>query len=158
MNLQEKNLKNFLIGLFLLIIGFVLFISAQTIKAGGEMGQGADFMPKLMSGMLGICGILVIIVEGFIKGKVKRISLPSKQQLIGFLSAFMLLFFYIILLSSVGFLIMTALYIFLQSWLITPKTKRNLIKQTLIAVISSTVVYFIFVFGLNLMLPAGILG
>jgi putative tricarboxylic transport membrane protein len=159
MKIREKNVKNISFGLFMLLAGIILFISAQTIRAGAEMGRGADFMPKLISGGMGICGVLVLVFEGFTKKKPeKKASLPPRHQVINFLTTSFLLLFYILLLSAVGFLIMTALYIFLQSWLITPKTRRKPVKLAIIAGISSAVIYGVFVFGLSLMLPAGILG
>lgn len=159
MNFLEKEIKNIGIGLFFLLVGAVLFISAQGIKAGGEMAQGADFLPKLLSGVLAIFGVLTIIFEGFkTADKQKKISFPGKKQLFGFFVSFLCLFLYIVLLKSVGFLIMTALYVFFQSWLITPKTKKRPVRLAIISVIFSVVVYAIFVFALNLILPAGILG
>jgi putative tricarboxylic transport membrane protein len=159
MDFREKEIKNIGIGLFLLLTGTVLFISAQGIRAGGELAQGADFLPKLLSGALAIFGVLVIVFEGFkTADKQNKLSFPDKGQLFGFLASFLCLFLYIVLLQSVGFLIMTALYVFFQSWLITPKTKKRPVKLALISVIFSGAVYAVFVFALNLMLPAGILG
>jgi putative tricarboxylic transport membrane protein len=159
MNFREKEIKNIGIGLFFLLTGVVLFISAQGIKAGGELAQGADFFPKLLSGALAVFGILTIVFEGFkTADKQNEISFPGKGQVFGFFASFLCLFLYIALLQSIGFLIMTALYVFFQSWLITPKTKRRPVRLALISIIFSGVVYAIFVFALNLMLPAGILG
>jgi putative tricarboxylic transport membrane protein len=107
---------------------------------------------------MGICGALVIVFEGFVKKQGKDASIPTRTQVIDFLCTFFLLIVYVVLLGSVGFLIMTALYIFLQSWIITPKPKRRPVKLAIIAGISSALIYSAFVFGLNLMLPAGILG
>jgi putative tricarboxylic transport membrane protein len=153
----EKNIKSIGFGFFMLLAGIVLFVSAQTIKAGAEMGRGADFLPKLISGGMGICGVAVIILEGFVRKTGKDVSAPAPRQTINFLYTFFLLLFYVLLLSTIGFLIMTTLYIFLQSWIITPKQKRKPVKLALIAVISSVAIYGTFVFGLSLMLPAGIL-
>jgi putative tricarboxylic transport membrane protein len=88
----------------------------------------------------------------------KTDALPFKQQLAGFLPTFILLVLYVFLLRPIGFLIMTALYIYLQSWLITPADKRKPVKLAVISGGTSVVIYGVFVFGLNLMLPAGILG
>jgi putative tricarboxylic transport membrane protein len=142
----------------MLLFGITLLISAQTIEAGAEMGRGADFLPKLVSFGMGICGTLIIIFEGFIKKQKKNAAMPTRHQVINFLFTFFLLLFYILLLSTVGFLIMSAVYIFLQSWLITPKQKRKPFKLAIIAGVSSVAIYSTFVFGLSLMLPAGILG
>jgi putative tricarboxylic transport membrane protein len=154
----KENIKTIGFGLFMLLFGIILFIAAQTIKAGAEMGRGADFLPKLISGGMGICGALIIISEIFVKKQRKDSSLPTRRQMLNFLCTFFLLLFYVLLLSSVGFLIMTTLYIFLQSWIITPKQKFKPGKLVLIAGVSSAAIYGTFVFGLSLMLPAGILG
>jgi hypothetical protein len=65
---------------------------------------------------------------------------------------------YILLMPVVGFLIMTALYLFCQIVLLMPPDIKNYLLAAEIAVVFSVGVYFLFVQGLTLILPRGILG
>ena len=63
-----------------------------------------------------------------------------------------------ILLVPVGFVIMTTVYITVQSWILSPKEKKNPVKFFMIGAVASAVIYYIFRNIFVLMLPAGILG
>ena len=156
---QKANWEDIISGLVIFIIGLILFISSMSLPGGNELQMGADFMPKIVSGMLAVIG-LCFTITAFIK----RDSAPAgsakftRTEILRFLVAFALLFCYIFFLNSIGFIIMTSLYIIAQSWFITPKEKRRPVFLIILAVSVSVIVYVLFVFGLKLMLPAGILG
>lgn len=71
--------------------------------------------------------------------------------------SFILLAIYIAFLESVGFIIMTALYVFAEILVLTEKSKRNFLVSAIVAVVVAFVLYFIFVKSLNVLLPGGIL-
>ena len=65
---------------------------------------------------------------------------------------------YVLLMKPVGFIITSAVYLFLQMLILCPKEKRNSILFAVISVVCAVAIYYIFRNGLNVMLPAGILG
>ncbi|MGI6029215.1 MAG: tripartite tricarboxylate transporter TctB family protein [Candidatus Heteroscillospira sp.] len=156
---QKINWEDVISGFVIFVIGLVLFISSLRLPSGNELQMGADFMPKVVSGMLTVLGACFTITAF-----IKRNNAPAhaaaltRTELIRFSVAFALFFCYIFFLESVGFVIMTTLYIIAQSWFITPKEKRRPVFLCILAVSVSVIIYVIFVFGLKLMLPAGILG
>lgn len=159
---KHKDLSS---GIFLLILGVVMFISAQTIPTGAEMGASSAFMPKVVSVMLIICGTLVAI-----QGRPRKESVPSgeseaeggeKSNYKALIFSLIALVIYIALMSSVGFIITTVVYLFVQILIFAPKekrTKRDLIVFGIVSVVFTVAVYLIFVYGFALMLPSGILG
>jgi putative tricarboxylic transport membrane protein len=65
---------------------------------------------------------------------------------------------YIALLETVGFLIMTVLYLYAQFIVVTPRDQKiKHLSYVIIAVIASIAIYFTFRHGFDLMLPAGFL-
>lgn len=71
---------------------------------------------------------------------------------------FAFLLIYLALMTVLGFILSTALYLIATMLLLTPKEKRNIPLMLIITVVVSVGVYFLFVEGLSLILPAGILG
>ena len=68
---------------------------------------------------------------------------------------------YVFVIEPAGFLLSSIVYLFAQITILAPKEKRGIkgiILFAVIAVVVCVAVYFIFRFGLNVMLPAGILG
>lgn len=162
--------KDFSTGIFFIAFGIALFLSALTIPAGGQLSMGGDFMPKVMSVLLILCGAAFAGRALFAKpepaaddgGSLERSpeqKAEKRRQRIMFLLEFGLLFLYLMLLKPVGFLITTTVYIFLQMWLITPSSeKRRPVVMAVVAVAATLFTYFVFVKGFRLLLPAGILG
>jgi len=65
---------------------------------------------------------------------------------------------YIALLDTVGFPIVTVLYLYLQFIVLTPRTEKVAhVRYLIIATIASTAIYLVFRYGFDLMLPAGFL-
>ena len=83
-------------------------------------------------------------------------ALKDKREVI---ASFFVLALYVSLMSSVGFIIMTAIYVFLQVLILTPveKWKKNIIPAAITGVVSGSLLYYIFANVLNVLLPAGIL-
>lgn len=71
---------------------------------------------------------------------------------------FAFLLIYLALMTVLGFILSTALYLIATMLLLTPKEKRNIPLMLIITAVVSVGVYFLFVEGLSLILPAGILG
>ena len=65
---------------------------------------------------------------------------------------------YVVVLSSVGFMISSVVYLIVQMTVLAPKEKRNYLLFAVISVAVSVVVYYLFRNGLNVLLPAGLLG
>lgn len=157
---MEKNIANNIINLALFIVGVALFIAAQGIRTGAAMGQGGDFMPKLCSTVwLGLSGIMLVL--GFCGGKKTSVkACQTKTNIKGLLMTLALLFVYILLLNSVGFMIMSVIYLFLQILLFTPKEQRTKKTYIIIAVLSLVIpitVDILFANVFSLIMPAGLL-
>jgi len=71
---------------------------------------------------------------------------------------FLSILVYTALLGPVGFIVMSALYIFFQALILTPKAKRNPKAAALIAVVAAVSIDFLFVRLLSVLLPKGIIG
>ena len=66
---------------------------------------------------------------------------------------------YVNVLSPIGFIISTLVYLFVQITILAPdahRTKKDLIQYLVIDVIFTFVVYFLFRYGFKIVLPAGI--
>ena len=70
---------------------------------------------------------------------------------------FVLLFVYDLLLKTVGFVILTPVYLFLQMLLIAPKDKRKPVWFVVLGMLTTAVIYMIFTWGFSIILPMGLL-
>lgn len=143
-------------------VAAVLFVAAQFINTGAAMARGGDFMPKIAATLLLILGIVRLIQALRIKEteaekKIEAESASGLNYRALFLSI-VLLGAYILLLAPVGFLITTTVYVTAQMYLYAPGEKRFLYLCPIVGVVSSAIIYYAFVHGFELLLPAGIFG
>lgn len=150
----RKNFGSNLFNIFLLVAGIALFCSAQTIKAGVVLGQGADFMPKLMSVTWIVLSVLNLLYGFREQDEGKKENGSVKR----FLMTLVLLFVYIYLLNPIGFTLASIFYVFIQELLFVPREKRNTKNYVLFAVISIVIpiaVNLLFQNAFSLILPKG---
>lgn len=122
------------------------------------------FIPRIV-GVLMVVLSTVLLIGSIAKD---RQAQPEEEQTAGkgellnvFITA-MILLVYIIMLQPIGFLISTTCYLFAQiSFMTDPATIRNkkvLLKNFVIALVVTCLIYFLFLNVFTLILPAGILG
>lgn len=151
----RKNLGSNVFNLVLLVVGVALFCSAQTIQAGAVLGQGADFMPKLMS-----IAWIVLSALNLFHGLREQEGEKESGSVKRFLVTLALLFVYIYLLDVIGFTLASILYVFAQTLLFVPKEKRSVKNYVLFAVVSVVLpiaINLLFQNVFSLILPEGML-
>ncbi|MCI8909512.1 MAG: tripartite tricarboxylate transporter TctB family protein [Oscillibacter sp.] len=156
------------IVLALFSIGYLAMIpQIQTFDGMGATPLTNHFIPTLWGSVLLLLS-LWIVVRGLRKrkkfleegGKVEKTSfrdaLMEKREVA---ASFLSLTIYVALMGVVGFAPMTVLYVFVQILILTPreKWKKNIVPALVTAVITGCVLFYIFRYMLNVLLPIGIL-
>lgn len=147
-------------GLGVMALGAGILLASTKIKSLDVSRFGSGFFPSMVAVLFLVLG-LVILASGIklaLGPDQKAESKDGKPRLWAVLATFVLMAAYATFLPSLGFLVATAIYLFVQMLLLVPNDKRNLLLFALISVVASVVVYFTFVKVFQLMLPAGILG
>jgi putative tricarboxylic transport membrane protein len=156
--------KEALLGLFFLMFFALVIVFSSNIRILVETGVNAKFWPRTV-GILGCIVSLVHLIQGLVNGMAGKAEEEAEDLEIsaaGFAGegkiTLALVFLFILGMYVLGFLPMSILYIFLQVAALKPKEERNYIKIGAIAIIFCTVVWAVFRYGFDVMLPSGILG
>lgn len=158
-----QRYRDIIAGTVLMVLSVVLFISAFYIKSAVSMNVGPDMMPKLASAVLFILG-LAITAQGAVdlkKGKTDEDQEDAGKLRAGRLGAgktMGLMVIYAAVIPTVGFLVSTSVYAFLQMMILSPADKKKPALFALVSVLSTVIIYFAFTKAFHLMLPAGIIG
>lgn len=125
------------------------------------------FVPYLWGGSLLVLS-LWIIARGFRRrkkylaegGKIEKTSikdiLVEKREVV---ASFIALGLYVGLMGPVGFVITTILYVFAQILILTPREnwKKTYVPAGITAVVTGVLLFYVFKYLLNVLLPVGIL-
>jgi len=145
-------------GLGVVALGIALLEASSHIRSLDVSRFGSGFFPAIVAILFMILG-LVIFVGGVkqARGPDQKVEKDGKPRMWAVFATFVLMAAYATFLPSVGFLITTTIYLFIQMLLLVPSDRRNLLLFGLISVVTSVVVYYAFVKVFQLMLPTGIL-
>ena len=162
--------KNLFPGIVLTIFFFFFLVLTSQIKKFSGLGSdplGARAIPYLWGISLLVLS-LILVVRGIKQRNlaIKNNTLvKSELNFTGMIKenreivlTFVSLAVYIALLEPVGFLIMTAVYLFVQTLILTPKEKRNYIVTLITSIVIAVALDYVFVCLLNVLLPLGIFG
>lgn len=152
-------------GIAFLVLSIAVFVGAQNVKTLAVSSIGSGFFPSVVSILLAITSI-AIIAGGIVQSRKpdtpaaqKAVSAAAeKPRVWGVVGTFGLMALYALLITKVGFLITTTVYLFIQINILSPKASRKQLMFAIISVVASVIIYYTFVKVFNLMLPAGILG
>lgn len=165
-SLRSKYFANLICGLVFLIISISVALYARTIYVGtlnfGSMN--AQTFPLICAAAMALLSICLIYQS--IRG-LKTAPVPTEEErmaekaerkrLLNVLAAVILVMLYNLLLKSLGYLIVTPLFLFALIMLVTPRSVQRPVKFIIISVIVSVLIYAIFRYAFSVQLPLGIL-
>lgn len=156
-----KQYQDVIAGVIFLILS-AAYYSGSFFETSGIMQAkyGPGFMPKIYAGVMGLLSIALIAVGLW---KARKYEAPEgetgqldKQAVFSVVLSLLLVVGYIYLIKIIGFLTASALYLFCQAWLLSPK--KNYLLLILFSAVCSVLIYLLFAKGIGLLLPKGILG
>jgi putative tricarboxylic transport membrane protein len=143
------NTKNKKVSLVLMVVSIIYLILSFRLPSYAYVPIDSDVIPIA----LGLILLLLSIALFFIKDTGEKVKIPM-NDLIPILIVLGFILFYILFLELLGFIIVTALFIFFCSWYLGYK---KFISNSLVSIVLPVAIYFLFVSFLQIQLPSGVL-
>lgn len=163
---MSKKYNDVWSGVIVIAVALSIYLSTLGMKSFAQVRIEPQMVPQMVSGILGMLG-LYILIGGVIgarkytpaqKNDGERQS-AGKIERITPVCTLILIFLFILLLETMGFILSAFLYLCFQITLLSADFGwKNITKNILIAALVSVLVYAAFRKGLGLLLPVGILG
>ncbi|NEU31306.1 tripartite tricarboxylate transporter TctB family protein [bacterium LRH843] len=157
-------------GMIFLILSIVMFSATLNMKRLTDSVVGSEFAPRLVAGGIFILSV-ILVINGIKRARGGQITEEKSNdefddagEILGEVNykkvVIAILYFtiYVALMKPIGFLLMTAIYLFATMLLLSSPTQRKIPLFLIISVVTSVAVYYIFKDLFYLILPAGILG
>lgn len=164
---MEKK-KDLVAGIFFMCLSVIYILSiigAEAPIQATSVAGGGKMMPYIVGSGMMICGGILTIsswrqlkkIEATGDGKKKAPEEKQKDStdyrcVVAVLVAFAV---YVGILSSVGFLISTILFLWVTMFLLDKESKKHYLQYTIVSVAAGVLIQVIFVRVLQLALPAG---
>jgi len=159
-----KKCRDLILGIVMLLFsGFYLFY-AQQIKTRPKLTPAyasAKIMPTLLGVLLAILSICCII-QGYRKMKSQNSTEEAtkkvdKGDIMAVIYTFAVIIGYILIMPTLGFILSTLIYLFIQMIILAPSEKRNYALFAIVTVVFTAFVFVAFRIALQQLLPRGII-
>lgn len=154
--MADKKRTEFFLGLIMLFVGLAYLWATTGIPR--KDGIDASFVPYVLGSLCSVLGVLQLLAAARLKA---RPGLSANAETVDYVTVAKtigLIVGYVALLSSVGFPIMTVLYLMAQLYVLTPAgQKPRWVLYATVAVVSAAGIYLLFRNAFDLMLPLGML-
>lgn len=139
------------LGIALLVIAAVLFYDTFFFRTFDWDPVGMAFWPRVLLG-----GMAAVAVWHIVKGRIgaERADRMTPRAFVVFGGGLV----YVSLLDTLGFFIVTPLALFAYSLWLRPLSARAAVSAALVAATGTGLVYAIFEYGMEVILPRGFLG
>ena len=155
---MSQKKKDILVSVIFIALGVFMYIQSMNFKPLMKNDVGSGFFPKIVAAVIMAVATVNLLLTLKIKEKESDKKANKKSDLFGGWISVALIGLYVLVYNSVGFLISTAVYLFLQILVLCPKEKRNIPLFGTISVLTSVFIYTMFVYVINMPLPKGIFG
>jgi len=147
------NTFNKKLSIFLMAISVIYLILSIRLPSYQYVPVDSDIIPIALGVLLLLLSIVLFFTKDQDKDKDKKINF-KKKDLLNLIGIFFLILFYILLLETIGFLIVTILFIFSCSVLLG---YRNHITNIIVSIVIPLSFYLLFTNLLQIRLPQGII-
>jgi len=159
----SKKGTDILSSILLILLGAFIFFYAIRYHEVMLTNDLTDaFLPQVCGGAIAVLA-LVRLIKCLLNKDEKYCASHEVERgeitdLLRGLGSIALLGAYVFTYRNLGFLVSTALYLFIQLTLLTQKGKRHWLLTVIISIVLPALLYLLFVKVLNYTLPTGILG
>jgi len=151
----KNKTRDIICGILFFALGVFMFQQSKGIAPIIAKEMGSGFVPKIVA-IVFMCLSTLLIVFSLLS-KENTGSAKSSDDIKGGLMTILALVAYVSFFNMLGFLVATALYLFVQITILSTEQNRKLPLFGAVSVITPLIIYFLFVNGFGLILPSGIL-
>lgn len=151
--MTEKK-KSLLVSVIFFVFGIFLYVQSLGIKHMMKNDVGSAFFPKVIAITIMVVAVIRLVLT--LRSKESTQVKKSNSDMVGGWLTILLIGLYVLTFNAAGFLISTAVYLFLQILVLIPADKRRIPVITTISVVAPLLIYALFVYAINIPLPKGI--
>jgi len=158
-----KKYGDIVVSVFYLILAAAILVMAKMLPVSAVTSLGPDFMPTVIGVVTLILAAILLItsIKNF-KSNLAEVQAGIEKDESDYkrvLSSFIVVLAYVMILKPLGFIISTIVYLPIQMFILSPADQRNgksAVKLTILSVIFTMAVFFLFRYGFKIILPSGI--
>ncbi len=155
---MTNKTRDILCSIIVLAFGAAMIYFVKDVRRVIRTDVGSAFVPTLIGWCIVVTGASKLLYSIFTSLKEENKKIVFDQDFFGGIGTIVLMVLYMLAFQPVGFIVASAVYLFLQMLLLSDRTNRKIILFAVVSVLLPVAVDALFVFVIKMPLPVGILG
>ena len=155
---MTNKTRDILCSIIVLAFGAAMIYFVKDVRRVIRSDVGSAFVPTLIGWCIVVTGASKLLFSIFTGLKSENKKIVFDQDFFGGIGTIVLMVLYMLAFQPVGFIVASAVYLFLQMLLLSDSTNRHILVFALVAVLLPVAVDALFVFVIKMPLPVGIFG
>ncbi|PKL24613.1 MAG: tripartite tricarboxylate transporter TctB family protein [Spirochaetae bacterium HGW-Spirochaetae-3] len=152
---MDNRWRDIICAVLFIAFGVFMFVVSTGIDPIVANDVGSGFVPRIIAGAI-VALAVVLLVLSVLKKRVARTE-KADEDLKGGVFTVLALAAYVFLFDRLGFLVSTALYLFVQMTILSNRENRKFKLFAVLALVVPALIYLIFTNLFDMALPAGII-
>lgn len=155
---MTNKIRDVICSIIVLAFGGSMIYFVKDVRRVIRTDVGSAYVPTFIGWCIVAAGAAKLIHALFINPAAENKKIVFNQDFFGGIGTIVLMILYMYFFQSAGFVVSSAVYLFLQMSLLSNKDNRRVVMFALIAVLLPLAVDALFVFVIHMPLPVGIFG
>ena len=155
---MTNKTRDILCSIIVLAFGAAMIYFVKDVRRVIRTDVGSAFVPTLIGWCIVVTGACKLLYSIFTGLKEENKKIVFDQDMFGGIGTIILMVLYMLAFQPVGFVVSSAVYLFLQMLLFSEKSNRRMILFAVIAVLLPLAVDALFVYVIKMPLPVGVFG
>ena len=153
---MTNKTRDILCSIIVIAFGAAMIYFVKDVKRVIRTDIGSKYVPMLIGWCLIATGGSKLLYSLFSHSKEENKKIVFNQDFFGGIGTIVLMVIYMLIFESVGFVVASAGYLFLQMLLLSEKSNRRILLFAVIAVVLPVAVDALFVYVIKMPLPVGV--
>ena len=155
---MTNKTRDILCAIIVIAFGAAMIYFVKDVRRVIRTDVGSAFVPTLIGWCIVVTGAAKLLYSVLTSLKSEKEKIVFDQDFFGGIGTIVLMVLYMIAFQPVGFVVASAVYLFLQMLLLSDKTSRRVLLFAVIAVVLPLAVDALFVYVIKMPLPVGVFG
>lgn len=155
---MTNKVRDVILSVIMLAFGLMMVIVARTIPHMIQSDVGSGYVPTFIGACILVVGAAKLILTLVKSSPTANKKVVFDQDALGGFGTIGLMVIYMLIFDKIGFIISSALYLFVQMLLLSDETNRKPVLFAIVAVVLPVAVDALFVYAIHMPLPRGLFG
>ena len=155
---MTNKIRDILCAIIVIAFGAAMIYYVKDVRRVIRTDVSSAFVPTLIGWCIVVTGACKLLYSIFTHMKEESKKIVFDQDMFGGIATIILMVLYMIAFQPVGFVVSSAVYLFLQMLLFSEKSNRKIVLFAVIAVVLPLAVDALFVYVIHMPLPVGVFG